>query len=164
MNHNKIHKKPMFWTIIVVTLVFAFFVLLIITHELNLTFTLDNLSSYNSFETIIYVPKMIVTAGFAILAFYALWFRINQTAQQIEKQEKQIINQEKQLNDIAIHKETDLLVDEINRTSDRLYELCLETERPNHFSIEFYKKEIKGEYPHAVIRYKNDYSSKKQTL
>lgn len=90
MAQNAIHKKKIFHIIWITTLFFTVGSFYLIYHSLNLELTLDDMSSYENLPQILYIPKLIASSGFAILAFYALWFRINQTSLQIEKQEIQI--------------------------------------------------------------------------
>ena len=139
MNNTPFHKQPVFIFLLSATILLTVGSGIYIFSSLNLVWAPEEFGSYENIGKIIYVPKLIASGGFAILAFYALWFRINQTTKQIE-------NQEVQITEIREHKKIDLLIAEINEASKRIYEINSIIEKPNselinHITDEILKKE-----------------------
>jgi len=128
MKHVEFQKQPTFRLIWILTLTLTALSFSIIYYQLGLELSLSDMSSYDNIEKIIYVPKLVASSGFALLAFYALWFRINQTALQIQVQEGQIKELKKQ-------KKSDQLISEMNNISDRVFDMIFKVEKPTAFVV-----------------------------
>lgn len=129
MQHKEFHQEPIFKYICYVTLATTLGSFGFIFLKLNLTFSFDNLASYENIDNITKIPKLFASCGFALLAFYALWYRINQTALQIK-------NQQVQIDELKIQKKSDLLINEINTISQRIQEMTYEIEKPSRYIVE----------------------------
>ncbi|WP_157196968.1 hypothetical protein [Marinomonas sp. S3726] len=115
--------------------------------------TLDDLNSYSNIGNVIYIPKLIASSGFAILAFYALWFRINQTSIQIKIQEEQI-------EELKRHKKSDQIIDEMNKISDRILEFSHKIEKPTDSMIKKIMTNSAIGFGVNKCRYENNHSAK----
>ena len=131
MKYVEFHKQPTFRLIWTLTLALTALSFSIIYYKLGLELSLSDMSSYDNIEKIIYVPKLVASSGFALLAFYALWFRINQTALQIQVQEAQI-------KELKTQKKSDQLIGEMNNISDRVFDMIFKVEKPTKFVVRHY--------------------------
>ena len=152
-SHDVLHKQPIFILICSITVLLTIASFSVICYQLELKLTLDDLNSYSNIDKVIYIPKLIASSGFAILAFYALWFRINQTSVQIKYQESQI-------KELRSNNKANQLIAEIDKISDRILEMSHKIEKPTDFTITKIMLERAKEIGTDAATCTNNHSSK----
>lgn len=92
---GKLHEQSPFIAIIIVTLLLTITSALFIKYQLSLEFNPTSPEAYKNLKDVFSIPIYILSCGMTILAFYAVVYRTDQTAKQMELTLEQMENSRK---------------------------------------------------------------------